>query len=94
MAKAKNETKVAQAETAPAPAPAAGGKTPASAIRIADLELSARSRKALDRLGIVSLGDLAALSEEKLLGCKNFGETSLNEVKQILRRHNMSLATQ
>jgi DNA-directed RNA polymerase subunit alpha len=84
----------AAAVAAPAPAPAAGGKTPASAIRIADLELSARSRKALDRLGIVSLGDLAALSEEKLLGCKNFGETSLNEVKQILRRHNMSLATQ
>jgi DNA-directed RNA polymerase subunit alpha len=77
-----------------APASSGAGRTPATAITVADLELSARSRKALERLGIATLGDLANLSEEKLLGCKNFGETSLNEVKQILRRHNLSLSTQ
>ena len=60
-------------------------------VPIADLELSARSRKALDRLGIASLGDLANLTEERLLACKNFGETSLNEVKQVLRRHGLAL---
>jgi DNA-directed RNA polymerase subunit alpha len=77
----------------PAPIAAPGARTPATALRTVDLELSARSRKALDRLGIVTLGDLAALSEEKLLACKNFGETSLNEVKQILRRHGLALGT-
>ena len=60
--------------------------------RLGDLELSARSRKALERLGCATLGDLAAMTEEKLLGQKNFGETSLNEIKQVLRRHNMTLA--
>jgi DNA-directed RNA polymerase alpha subunit len=32
------------------------------------------------------------MTEEKLLACKNFGETSLNEVKQVLRRHGLTLA--
>ena len=59
---------------------------------LGDLELSARSRKALERLGCATLGDLAAMTEEKLLGQKNFGETSLNEIKQVLRRHGMNLA--
>ncbi|MCX5684209.1 MAG: hypothetical protein NT049_11055, partial [Planctomycetota bacterium] len=59
---------------------------------LADLELSARSRKALERLGCATLGELAAMSEEKLLAQKNFGETSLNEIKQVLRRHNLNLA--
>ena len=61
-------------------------------VTIADLELSARSRKALERLGIGTLGDLANLTEERLLACKNFGETSLNEVKQMLRRHGLDLS--
>jgi DNA-directed RNA polymerase subunit alpha len=82
------------AAVAVAPAAAApGGRTPATAIRVGDLELSARSRKALERLGVASLGDLASLTEEKLLTCKNFGETSLNEVKQVLRRHGLALGS-
>jgi DNA-directed RNA polymerase subunit alpha len=56
------------------------------------MELSARSRKALDRLGIETLGDIGKLTEEKLLACKNFGETSLNEIKQLLRRYGLNLA--
>jgi DNA-directed RNA polymerase alpha subunit len=67
-------------------------KGAAETTRVADLELSARSRKALERLTIETLGDLAKLSEEKLLAQKNFGETSLNEVKQILRRYGLNLA--
>jgi len=62
------------------------------AMTLDDVELSARSRKALERLGVKTLGDLAQLTEEKLLACKNFGETSLNEVKQVLRRFGMALA--
>jgi DNA-directed RNA polymerase subunit alpha len=64
----------------------------AETARVAELELSARSRKALERLGIEVLGDLAKMTEEKLLAQKNFGETSLNEIKQILRRYGMNLA--
>lgn len=51
---------------------------------VADLELSVRSRKALQRLNINSLGELASRTEDELLGCKNFGQTSLNEIKQQL----------
>lgn len=51
---------------------------------VADLELSVRSRKALQRLNINTIADLVARTEDELLGCKNFGQTSLNEIKQQL----------
>lgn len=51
---------------------------------ISDFELSARSRNCLDRLGIRTLGDLTRISEPELLASKNFGETSLKEVRTIL----------
>lgn len=51
---------------------------------VADLELSVRSRKALQRLNIQTVGEIASRTEDELLGCKNFGHTSLNEIKQIL----------
>lgn len=58
---------------------------------VGDLELSVRSRKALQRLNINTLGELAARTEDELLGCKNFGQTSLNEIKQQLATFGMSL---
>jgi DNA-directed RNA polymerase subunit alpha len=58
---------------------------------VADLELSVRSRKALQRLNINSLGELASRTEDELLGCKNFGQTSLNEIKQQLTSFGMTL---
>jgi DNA-directed RNA polymerase subunit alpha len=58
---------------------------------VSELEFSVRSRKALQRLNINSLGDLAARTEDELLGCKNFGHTSLNEIKQQLSAYGMSL---
>ncbi|MGA3067127.1 MAG: DNA-directed RNA polymerase subunit alpha C-terminal domain-containing protein [Tepidisphaeraceae bacterium] len=58
---------------------------------VGDLELSVRSRKALQRLNINSLGDLAARTEDELLGCKNFGQTSLNEIKQQLGTFGLNL---
>jgi len=51
---------------------------------VAELELSVRSRKALQRLNIATVGELASRTEDELLGCKNFGQTSLNEIKQQL----------
>jgi DNA-directed RNA polymerase subunit alpha len=58
---------------------------------VADLELSVRSRKALQRLNINILGELTSRTEDELLGCKNFGMTSLNEIKQQLGTHGLSL---
>ena len=55
-----------------------------------DLELSVRSRKALQRLNINSVGELASRTEDELLGCKNFGTTSLNELKQVLAQFNIT----
>ena len=58
---------------------------------VSEIELSVRSRKCLQRLGIVTLGELAARTEAELLGAKNFGVTSLNEIKQRLADHGLSL---
>jgi len=58
---------------------------------VADLELSVRSRKALQRLNINTIGELASRTEAELLGCKNFGQTSLNEIKQELSTFGMGL---
>src|SRR5689334_13375362 len=58
---------------------------------VADLELSVRSRKALQRLNINTLGELASRTEAELLGCKNFGQTSLNEIKQQLGTFGLGL---
>jgi DNA-directed RNA polymerase subunit alpha len=58
---------------------------------VADLELSVRSRKALQRLNINTLADLASRTEAELLGCKNFGQTSLNEIKQQMASFGLGL---
>ena len=58
---------------------------------VGDMELSVRSRKALQRLNINTLGELASRTEDELLGCKNFGHTSLNEIKQQLTTFGMGL---
>lgn len=56
------------------------------------LELSVRSRRALSRLGVSTVGQLAAKNEAELLGAPNFGQTSLNEIRQKLAEQGLSLA--
>ena len=58
---------------------------------VTELELSVRSRKALQRLNINTLGELASRTEDELLGCKNFGATSLNEIKQQMTSFGLGL---
>ena len=53
-------------------------------IPITDFELSVRSRNCLKKMNIRSLGDLLRTTEPELLSYKNFGETSLNEIKTLL----------
>jgi DNA-directed RNA polymerase subunit alpha len=56
-----------------------------------DLRLSVRSRKCLQKLNIHTIGELTTKTDAELLGCKNFGVTSLNEVKTALANLGLSL---
>lgn len=67
------------------------GKEVVLAKPVAELQLSVRARKALQLLNINSLGDLASHTEAELMGMKNFGATSLKEVKERLAEHGLSL---
>ncbi|MEZ5965886.1 MAG: DNA-directed RNA polymerase subunit alpha C-terminal domain-containing protein [Planctomycetota bacterium] len=58
---------------------------------INDFELSVRSRNCLAKMNIRTLGDLVKKTEPELLSYKNFGETSLNEIKEILRNKGLRL---
>jgi DNA-directed RNA polymerase subunit alpha len=51
---------------------------------ITTLDFSVRSRKALQLLGVQTVGDLATRTEAELMGIKNFGNTSLVEVRERL----------
>ena len=51
---------------------------------VSDFELSVRSRNCLQKMGIHTLGDLARCTEQELLASKNFGETSLVEIREML----------
>jgi DNA-directed RNA polymerase subunit alpha len=58
---------------------------------ISDLNLSVRARKCMSKLGIQTLGDLIARTGDELMECKNFGVTSLNEVRDKLTALGMKL---
>lgn len=60
-------------------------------IPVSDFELSVRSRNCLQKMGIRTLGDLAATTEAELMASKNFGETSLNEIKDMLASKGLTL---
>jgi DNA-directed RNA polymerase subunit alpha len=61
------------------------------AMPIDDFELSIRSRKCLAEMTIQTLGDLVSKTEAELLSFNNFGETSLTEVKSILKQKGLTL---
>ncbi|NLF31296.1 MAG: tetratricopeptide repeat protein [Planctomycetes bacterium] len=52
-------------------------------IPVTDFELSVRARNCLRKMDIYTLGDLLRVTEADLLGTKNFGETSLVEIKTM-----------
>jgi DNA-directed RNA polymerase subunit alpha len=55
-----------------------------------DLQLSVRAKKCLQRLNIKTIGELTSKTEPELLGIKNFGVTSLNEIKKVLSDYGLS----
>ncbi|MHC4844008.1 MAG: tetratricopeptide repeat protein [Planctomycetota bacterium] len=58
---------------------------------VEDLNLSVRARKCLERLNLRTIGDLIQKTEAELLGCKNFGVTSLNEIKKAISNFGLKL---
>jgi len=60
-------------------------------IPITDFELSVRSRNCLKRMNIRTLGDLTRVTEPQLLASKNFGETSLDEIKIIMNQKSLRI---
>ena len=60
-------------------------------IPVSDFELSVRSRNCLQKMHIDTLGDLIMRTEQELLSYKNFGETSLTEIKDMLTQKSLRL---
>ena len=58
---------------------------------ITDLDLSVRARKCMARLGITVIGELTSKTADELLSTRNFGVTSLNEIRQKLGELGLSL---
>lgn len=60
-------------------------------IPLSDFELTVRSRNCLQKMGLMTIGDLTRVSEIELLASKNFGETSLDEIKELLASKGVSI---
>jgi DNA-directed RNA polymerase subunit alpha len=58
-----------------------------------ELQLSVRAKKCLQKLNLHTIKDLTQKTEAELLGVKNFGVTSLNEIKKALTNLGLSLRT-
>lgn len=58
---------------------------------VEEFDWSARSQRAMKRLSVFTVNDLVEKTEEELLDCQNFGETSLQEVKDTLNELGLSL---
>jgi DNA-directed RNA polymerase subunit alpha len=82
---------MAAEEPEPAPAEPSADEQQVYGLPITDLNLSVRARKCTTKLGIMTIGDLVRRTAEDLLECKNFGVTSLNEVREKLTERNLKL---
>jgi DNA-directed RNA polymerase subunit alpha len=58
---------------------------------LAELELSVRATNCLESEGITSVRDLVIRNDEELLEVRNFGETTLKEVKGKLQERGLTL---
>jgi DNA-directed RNA polymerase subunit alpha len=58
---------------------------------IEELELGVRSYNCLKRVGIETIGDLVVKTESELANIPNFGKKSVEEVKETLAAHGLTL---
>ena len=61
---------------------------------ISELELSVRSSNCLREANIKTISELVRRSEDEMLGFKNFGKKSLNEIKELLNGLGLTLGMQ
>lgn len=61
------------------------------AMSLAELELSVRATNCLETEGITTVRDLVSRSDQELLEVRNFGETTLKEVKEKLQENGLTL---
>jgi DNA-directed RNA polymerase subunit alpha len=61
------------------------------AMPIEELDLSVRPYNCLKRAGIHTVGDLVKKTEDEIVAVKNFGRKSLDEVKEKLAAHGLTL---
>jgi len=59
--------------------------------RIEDLDLSSRTINALSNANIRTVGGLARKRTEDILEIEGFGQKGLNEIKELLAKHNIEL---
>jgi DNA-directed RNA polymerase subunit alpha len=75
--------------------PDSGSPSPLSPnlqLPIEDMDLSVRSYNCLKREGVSTVGELVQKTEQDLLDIRNFGQKSIEEVKQKLAEMGLSLA--
>jgi len=80
-------TQIAAAEAAPEATVAHGMEN----FPIEELELGVRSYNCLKRVGIETIGDLVSKTEVELGAIPNFGKKSIEEVKETLAAHGLTL---
>ena len=59
-----------------------------------EIELSVRAANCLNNANITTVGQLAMKTESEMLKYRNFGKKSLNEIKEKLVQHGLSLGMQ
>ena len=60
-------------------------------IRLNELEFSVRALNSLTNQGVKTLGDLVSYKEKDLKTFPNMGQTSIDEIKEILKIHSLEL---
>ncbi len=93
FAGAESETVVAEEPGGPRQIAGHGSQIPIPQkvydMPVEELELSVRAYNCLKRSGITRVGQVLTMSEEDLLAVRNFGEKSLNELKDSLQEHHL-----
>ena len=59
--------------------------------RIEELDFSVRTYNCLKKANVLTIGELVQITEQDLMGIRNFGKKSLNEVKEKLAQLGLSL---
>lgn len=73
------------------PSPEEAARASDLALEIEELDFSVRSYNCLKREGVATVGDLVQRTEQDLLDIRNFGQKSIDEVKQKLAEMGLSL---